>query len=108
MHLYRFTLPTHTNAGLSYELARKGFSREALTVAGGFTEQPIAQGVWEGDARTYRETVVSYDVATNEEGSAKLLAAAFRLFPDQEALFVADLGPCAIHSRPAAASAAAA
>lgn len=108
MHLFRFTLPTHTNAGLSYELARKAFSREALKVAGGFTEQPIAQGVWEGDSRTYRETVVCYDVATDTGGSQALLEAAFRLFPDQEAIFVADLGSCAIHARPPAAAAAAA
>jgi hypothetical protein len=45
-------------------------------------------------------------VATDAETFAKLLAFAFVQFPDQEAIFTADLGEAAIHSRPAAREAA--
>jgi hypothetical protein len=107
MRLFQFTLPVHTNAGLSYELARKRFSREAVKLAGGITEpETLHRGVWQGEGRTYRELVAVYQVACDQETADKLLAVAWDAFPDQEALFVADLGPAVIHTRPAAAVAA--
>jgi hypothetical protein len=108
MRLYLFTLPVRTNAGLTYELARKRWAGEALKLCGGVTEpQSFHKGVWESDdGQTYREEVAEYKVATDAETFAKLLAFAFVQFPDQEAIFTADLGEAAIHSRPAAREAA--
>ncbi len=102
--LYLFTLPVRTNAGLTCELARKRWAAEALKLCGGVTEpQSFHKGVRDnGDGQTYREEVAEYKVATDKATFARLLAFAFDQFPDQEAIFTADLGECAIHTRPAA------
>lgn len=106
MRLYQFTLPVRTNAGLSYELARKTFEREALKLAGGYTApQSFKRGVWRGAERDYKEEVAEYTVACEPATFKALLAVAFEAFPDQEALFTADLGPATIHTRPAEVSA---
>jgi hypothetical protein len=109
MRLYLFTLPVRTNAGLTCELPRKRWAAEALKVAGGVTEpQAFNKGVWaNGDGQTYREEVAEYKVATDKAGFARLLAFAFDQFPDQEAIFTADLGEASIHTRPAAGKVAA-
>lgn len=101
--LYQFNLPTNTNGGLSYELARKSWELEALKLAGGYTLAPgFASGVWKGESRTYKETMAIYSVACEPRVAAALEDAFWRLFPDQEALFCADLGPASILTRPAA------
>lgn len=104
MRLYLFTLPVRTNAGLTCELPRKRWSAEALKLCGGVTEpQAFNKGVWDnGDGLTYREEVAEYKVACDKPTFAKLLAFAFEQFPDQEAIFTADLGEAAINLRPAA------
>lgn len=106
--LYLFSLPVRTNAGLTCELARKRWAAEALKLAGGVTEpQAFHKGVWDnGDGQTYREEVAEYKVATDKDTFAKLLAFAFDQFPDQEAIFTADLGAASIHMRQPAAVAA--
>lgn len=105
INLIQFNIPTNTNAGLSYELARKSWEKEALALAGGYTLAPgFSQGVYTGvvPPTIYRETMAIYTVAC-EPRVAELLEGVFwRLFPDQEALFVADLGPASIIARPAA------
>lgn len=99
--LVQFNLPTNTNAGLSYELARKSWELEALKLAGGYTLAPgFSQGVWKGESRTYKESVAIYTVACEPRVAAALEDAFWRLFPDQETLFVADLGPASIITRP--------
>lgn len=102
--LYLFTLPVRTNTGLTCELARKRWAAEALKLCGGVTEpQSFHKGVWDnGDGQTYREEVAEYKVACDAKVFAKLLAFAFDQFPDQEAIFTADLGEASIHTRPAA------
>lgn len=107
MRLYQFTLPVRTNAGLSYELARKRFEAAALKEAGGYTApQSFKRGVWRGSERDYKEEVAEYTVACELPVFKKLLAVAFEQFPDQEAIFTADLGPATIHARPAVEAAA--
>lgn len=107
MRLYLFTLPVRTNAGLSCELARKRWAAFALKTCGGVTEpQAFNKGVWDSGETTYREEVAEYKVATDKATFAKLLAYAFEQFPDQEAIFTADLGEASINVRPAAREAA--
>lgn len=96
MRLYQFNLPTHTNEGRNTEQARKNWALEALERAGGFTELPRARGVWRGDERDYDEGVIAYQVACSDDVRGQLLDAAFLYFPDQEAIFFADLGPASI------------
>lgn len=106
MKLYQFNLPTNTNGGLSYELARKAWEKVALEAAGGYTLAGFSTGVWKGEARIYKETMAIYTVACAPGVLATLEAAFWRLFPDQEALFVADLGPAYITQRPTVGAAA--
>lgn len=103
MKLYLFTLPVRTNAGLSYELARKRWADKALKLAGGVTV-PLSfkQSVYQGQERTYKEEVAEYTVACEPDVFKALLAFAFEQFVDQEAIFTADLGPATIHKREAA------
>jgi hypothetical protein len=99
--LYLFTLPVRTNAGLTCELARKRWSAEALKLCGGVTEpQAFNRGVWDnGDGQTYKEEVAEYKVAATAAQYKALLACAFDNFPDQEAIFTADLGEAYINVR---------
>lgn len=102
MRLYQFTLPTHTNNRLSYEFARKQWAAEAVKIAGGVTvPQTFCDGVWKNDAGDeFKDQVALYTVACDELSADKLTAAAFRLFPDQEAFLVVDLGEARILPRP--------
>lgn len=99
--LYLFTLPVRTNAGLTCEIARKRWSGEALKLCGGVTEpQSFNRGVWDnGDGQTYREEVAEYKVACTAAQYKALLAFAFDAFPDQEAIFTADLGEAFVNVR---------
>jgi hypothetical protein len=100
--LYRFFLPIATNAGLSTEPARKAWEADALKRAGGFTLNPFADGVWQGEGgRVFKDRVAPYDVACEPRVCAALEDAFWRLFPDQEALALAALGPASIITRPA-------
>lgn len=104
MKLYQFTLPTHTNAGLSYELARKRWEQHAIAAAGGITRAPgFAEGVWRDQGREYKETVALYTVACEVSTFKLLLAHAFECFPDQLAIFTVELGEAYVNERPAAA-----
>lgn len=102
LNLYQFNLPTNTNAGLSYERARSDWAAEALKLAGGYTLAPgFALGFWKGSGpRVYKDTVAVYQVACDTVILAALKVAFWRLFPDQEALFCADLGPAYLEDRP--------
>jgi hypothetical protein len=103
VRLWQFTLPTHTNNRLSYEFARKQWAAEAVKLAGGVTvPQTFCDGVWRGDnGDEFRDQVALYTVAADADVADKLLAAAFRLFPDQEAFLRVDLGEASIIPRPA-------
>lgn len=106
--LYLFTLPVRTNAGLTCELARKRWAAEALKQCGGLTEpQAFNKGVWDnGDGQTYKEEVAEYKVACTAAQYKALLAFAFDAFPDQEAIFTADLGEAFVNVRAKVAEAA--
>lgn len=104
---YRFFLPLATNAGLSTELARKGWEIAALNVAGGFTLNAFADGAWRNEAgRVFKERIAPYDVALEPAKLPDLLGAFWRLFPDQEALAFTRLGDATLELRPATPAAA--
>lgn len=104
MKLYQFNLPTHTNAGLSYEAARKRWERHAIAAAGGLTRAfGFADGVWVDGDRKYLETIAVYQITCEVSTFKLILAHAFECFPDQLAIFTAELGTATIHSRPGAA-----
>lgn len=102
MNLYQFTLPTHTNAGQSYETQRKAWELAAIAAAGGITRPTsFSEGVWIYAGREYRESVCEYKVACDERTFKQLLDEAFLLFPDQKAIFTVELGTASVNERPA-------
>lgn len=105
MKLYQITLPMFDNAGLNTNVARVQWEKAALQAAGGFTRLPAAEGAWLGpDGKTYTDRSRAYHIACEEWAFAGLLAEAFRLFPDQLAIFTAEIGMAIIHERPKAAA----
>lgn len=105
MRLYQFNIPTHDNSGKSYEAARKRWETMTIAAAGGLTKAPgFSEGVWSDQGKLYRETMQVYTVATLPSTFKLLLAHAFECFPDQLAIFTADLGEATIHERPQAAA----
>ena len=93
MQLYQFNLPDATNAGVSYAGERLVWENEALKLAGGFTSLGEQQGAWlDPDGRPQWERMHVYQVAASEEAAAALEDKAFRLFPDQQAIFIATIG----------------
>jgi len=102
MQLHTIKLPIATNDGASYGEALAGFENDALVLAGGYTSLPLQQGAWRDpkSGTVYKEWVQPYEVACDADTWADLVNCAFRLFPDQLAIFTADLGTADILERP--------
>lgn len=101
MKLFEIALPVFENNGRSYEASLLAWEELALERAGGFTRRPDGVGQW-GDCdrgRIYEDVMRPYHVACSAETMAALLADAFKLFPDQVAIFVAEIGTATIHYR---------
>lgn len=102
MRLYQFILPVRSNDGrTSYEKARATWTAAAIDMAGGITE---CGGAWQGAYRMssgdiVREEVAVYLIACSVADREELVRLAFKLFPDQEALYVSDVGSTDIISR---------
>lgn len=94
MHLYQIILPVHTNAGLSYENARKAFCAEVAARAGGYAELAFAKNVWRDPqgGRTYSESVVPLQFITDDDTANEIVDAFKQHFPDQAVACWARLG----------------
>ena len=101
MKHFEILLPVVSNDKKPYIAALATWERAALKIAGGFTELPLASGVWRDEAtgETYRDAVQPYRVACSREQWAQLVMEAFRLFPDQLAIFYCELGEATIETR---------
>lgn len=104
MRLFQFTLPRYDNAGRRLATAHKNWATFAGLLCGGITVHAAAEGQWYDDAgKLYREPVIAYTVALTEEDAPdhfdKLLAEAFTRFPDQLAIFTAELGSARVYNR---------
>lgn len=100
MHLYELALPVRDNRGRPFDLQHDIFRADMLGAAGGYTELPVARGVWRGDdGCTYRSEMRAYRIACEHPLTfAQLIARAFDLFDDQVALFYAEIGTATIIS----------
>lgn len=114
MRLFQYMVPMRDNNGESNAGARVRFENTLLQVAGGFTRGPTMFGVWaDSDGTLYDDTNMPYVVALDfSPGDGVFLArgveskleetdtAFFRLFPDQKAMFRAEIGTAQIINRP--------
>ena len=104
MKLFEILLPLHNNSGISMHLAHVQFQAYALHIAGGFTKCGVVEGAWRNDAGIKMvDYLLPYRVMCSPEQWAQIVARAFALFPDQEAICHSHIGECTIepHSRPA-------
>lgn len=92
MRQFQILLPVSDNKGAGLSSALSAFEAQALSVAGGFTDVGQVRGVWEGPDKRYVDTLRDYRIACEPAQFQSLLDAAHILFPDQQALFCADLG----------------
>ena len=108
MKYFEIILPLADNKGRLVPQRHKLFQDYALTNAGGLTIVGGEHaGLWsdERTGRIYRDALAIYRVATTDEIFAQIVAEAFRLFSDQEAIFHAEIGTATIASRPPAIAA---
>jgi hypothetical protein len=103
MRLYEILVPVLTNDGKSTHGARLAFEGELVRLSGGYTRLEPVEGAWveEPGGGVQVETMQPYRF-TGEPGTTvcmDVLAAAMRLFSDQKAVFIADLGEAMIHAR---------
>lgn len=111
MRHFLFILPQlHNDGRKNYEASHKAFALFASAECGGLTKHATAQGLWIGEnQRQFNENVTCYTLAISGDAGevdlafARILRKAWELFPDQEALFSADLGTATVHQRPEAA-----
>ncbi len=102
MNLYEFALPTKANNGDDYSDALKAWEDIALNRCNGFTRMPDVDGFWRDgdDGKVYADRMRGYRIACKPAQMRAMRDDAFRLFPDQVALFVATIGTADIVSRP--------
>lgn len=103
MNYFELILPQFDNNGVELT-ARHGLMHSyILTNAGGFTlvgGKHLGYWVDIKTQTTYRDTVAILKIATTPEIFAGIVREAFRLFPDQAALFYANTGHAVIDNRP--------
>lgn len=97
--LWEIALPLAMNDGAPYDQAIAKWEAQALQIAGGYTQRPDGIGTWCHEMRVYTDLMRPYRVACSEEAFGALVDAAFRLFPDQLALFTARIGDATIVNR---------
>lgn len=98
--LYQFVLPDVANDGVTdYSDARRAFERDALSIAGGYTYLGTAIGAWQDKGRVFHERNHVYHVAADAKAAARLTNAAFDRFPDQFAIYRAEIGKGAMVER---------
>lgn len=109
MIVYQFLLPLQTNdKSLSYACELYAWEQRALQEAGGFTDLGVRRGVWRDPetGKTYDEQMACYQVAfldcLAEAKVKELTEAAFELFTDQLAFYVAQVGTADIAQRESA------
>lgn len=102
LKLYEIALPVRDNGGKETAGAMLAFETIALEKVEGYTKRPAGQGAWQGsDGRIYYDDMVPYRIACEAAIWPTILDAAFRLFPDQLALYHAELGVVTITTREA-------
>lgn len=101
MTMWQFTIPNYSNDGASYADARKEWEHRAIAKAGGLTHVGLTVGQWIDErGKLFYEPMQTYQVGASTEVANDLLADAFELFPDQQALFRAEIGTATIFERP--------
>lgn len=99
MKLYEVHVPLRTNDGRDYRAAIEEFENSLMDGFGGFHRLQPVKGAWRDD-KDYIETMVPFCVAAKSiSDKLDLRDLAFAHFPDQKAIFVAEIGEATIYER---------
>jgi hypothetical protein len=98
MQVYEFMVPTHDNAGREFAPVHvETFDAWLGKKYGGFTKLAPATGFWTDNAgQVYRESVIPYRVATDDEHAPKAIADVIARGFSQLAVYVGKIGTCDI------------
>lgn len=95
MKLFEVQTPVTT------ELARRDFEDDLLSVSGGLSDRGEVQGSWLSGDIFYQEPMRAYHVATTDHTAEELASMVMRWFPDEVAVYVAEIGTAGVFNRPA-------
>lgn len=100
MRLFQFLLPLFTNGGQGNAEQIAEWRREALSIAGGYTDNGIVVGAWQDEkGAEYLDKMQNIHVALKTDADyARLLKRTADLFSDQQAFFVGLIGTANIVS----------
>ena len=103
MKLYQLTLPVLDNQGHSMVSAIDALDAYTLEVVGGCSRSGGISGLWrdQHNDKVYADQLVAWHIATAETVFRLVLAKAFELWPDQLAIFWAQIGTATIEHRQA-------
>lgn len=98
---YEILIPRLTNSGARYQNNEHGrFEDAVFRAAGGFSALPEVAGAWRNsNGKAFWECMIPYRIMCHEQTMQQLIAEAFRLFGDQEAIFCADIGHGHVYTR---------
>ena len=100
MNLYEIALPIRDNSGRETTKARLNWEAEALLIAGGYSQFAPTTGFWKDDTgKVHRDVCLRYQIACDSVMWRTLVKHAFRLFPDQLAIYHARIGEATIEER---------
>lgn len=102
MKLFEIAVPTKANDGASYDVALSMWEDVVLKTAGGFTRMPDVDGYWRdpSNGKLYKDRMRGYRVALGGYHERDtLVREAFKIFPDQVAIFVSEIGSATIVNR---------
>lgn len=98
--IWEIALPVNANNGHPYTSAHEKFRIGALEIAGGYTMRPYGNGMWRDAAGTvYADVMAPYRIACELPEFARIVEYAFRLFPDQLAIYTEHAGRAVIIPR---------
>jgi hypothetical protein len=101
MNVYQIALPSVQFNGLPDASQRRQWTTKALNDAGGLTYLGAREGAWiSDDGELFEETMHWYEVACGRNQWDALVAYAFQLFPNEQAIYTARVGECEIITRP--------
>ncbi len=100
MKLYEIQLPERDNSDISTYHRCDQWEAHCLQIVGGFSKAGKVVGFWNDKKKgLFIDDMISYRIACQPEQFAALVDCAFRLFPDQLAIFTAEIGTAEIVTR---------
>lgn len=92
--LFEIAVPVKDNAGAVVPEGRHfAFENECMHRVGGYSKMPDIDGAWRNaEGRIFYDRMRSYRVLTDRDTALHLVSVALRIYQDQEAIFLSEIG----------------